>query len=100
MRYITLNEDVDPVPAAVRQSDGSIKDETCIKVLVALDVLTIEAKTRVATGFIGRMQAASNYQDGRRAAFAQASRMLRGILNGEYSAEHITSADIRKMTAE
>lgn len=103
MRYIALTEDGDlvPAPQSVQSVDPRILKltEECIKVLVALEGLVVEAGSKVDNGVISRMLPASTYHKGRAEAFAQAVQMLRGILNGTYSDENLTAQDIREMSA-
>lgn len=100
MRYIALTEDAEQPTAPVPQSDGSIKDETCLNVLSALISLQCAAEEKTNDARRRHMNLSEMHHDGRAGAFKQAVRMLRGILSGEFSSQASTPEDICKMTAE
>jgi len=100
MRYIALNEDVEPLPAPVPQSAGSIKDEVCLNVMSALLSLQYEAEAKTNYARRREIYTDSLYHGGRAEAFKQAVKMLRGILSGEFSSQRSTPEGICKMTAE
>lgn len=98
MRYIALSEEAEPLPAPVPQSDGRIKDETCLNVMSALLSLQFAALELAETANRRDLSHWKLYHKGRAEAFKQAVKMLRGILSGEFSSQASTPEDICEMT--
>lgn len=99
MRYIVLSEDAEQPTAPVPQSDGRIKDETCLNVMSALLSLQFAAEEKTNDARRRHMNNSKMYHGGRAEAFKQAVKMLRGILSGEFSSQASTPEDICRMTA-